>query len=105
MKHLSWKYRRRRNPQEQREFNRAQAGRIARRWEKKREAMAGERIRATRTVRITIEDSHRMRVVLVLSRDETPVGWGRAQVVENGRPCKRKWGVRRLATRLAELLR
>jgi hypothetical protein len=104
MKHLSWKYRGRRNAKEQREFNAAQSGRINRRWEKRRLALAGEPVRQTRTTRIMIEDSHRMRLVFVLARQESRRGWGRAEVVENGKPVAGKWGVRKLATHLARML-
>jgi hypothetical protein len=104
MKHLSWKYRRRRTPQQQREFRAAQSARIAKRWEAYRAARVNEPIRATRTTRITIEDSHRMRMVFMLARQETPRGWGRAEVQENGKPVSRKWGIRKLATALAKIL-
>jgi hypothetical protein len=104
MKHLSWKYRRRRTPQQEREFRAAQSRRIAKRWEKASTARAGEPVRQTRTNRITIEDSHRMRLEFVLARQETLRGWGRAEVQENGKPVSGKWGIRKLATALAKIL-
>jgi hypothetical protein len=104
MKHLSWKYRRRRTPQEMREFRAAQSRRIAKRWEQVHAAQSDEPVRQTRTNRITIEDSHRMRLVFLLARQETPRGWSRAEVVENGKPVSGRWGIRKLATALAKLL-
>ena len=104
MKHLSPTYRRRRSPQEQREFCQAQSRRISRRWKKRQEAMAAEPVRQTRTTRITIEDSRRMRLVLTLHRDQTEIGWGRARVTENGADVRGKWGTRQLGLNLARML-
>jgi hypothetical protein len=104
MKHLSWKYRKRRTAQEQREFCEAQSRRVARRWKKRQEAMAAEPRRQTRVTRITIEDSHRMSLVVTLYRDQAQVGWGRARVVENGKDVKGKWGTRQVGLNLARML-
>jgi hypothetical protein len=104
MKHLSWKYRKRRTAQEQREFCEAQSRRVNRRWKKRQEAMAAEPIRETRVTRITIEDSHRMSLVVTLYRDQAQVGWGRARVVENGKDVKGKWGTRQVGLNLARML-
>lgn len=89
---------------EQREFNTAQARRVAMRWKKRQESLKDAPVRQTRVTRLTIEDSHRMRLVIVLSRDQTEIGWGRARVVENGRPARGTWGNRKLATNLARML-
>jgi hypothetical protein len=104
MKHLSPKYRKRRTPQQQREFRNAQSRRISRRWAKQHLAMASEPVRQTRVTRITIEDSHRMRLVVTLHRDQAQVGWGRARVTENGKAVHGKWGTRQLGLNLARML-
>jgi len=104
MKHLSWKYRRRRTPREQREFRIAQSRRVNRRWEKRREAMALDPVRTSRVTRLTIEDSHRPRLVIVASREPTPKGWSRAAVIENGKRVSEKWGLVALAKAIARIM-
>ena len=54
--HLSWRYRRRRTPQQSREFSAAQSRRARKRWEVCR---PDEPPRETRVIEITIRDSHR----------------------------------------------
>jgi hypothetical protein len=104
MKHLSWKYRKRRTPREQREFRAAQSKRINRRWEKQRESMAWEPVRQTRVTRITIVDSHRPSLVIEARREPTPKGWGLAVVTENGKAVSGKWGRVALAKAIASIM-
>jgi hypothetical protein len=102
MKHLSFRYHRRRTPQQQREFCAAQARRVAARWAKAAKARAADPVRQTRTNRITIEDTHTTRTILLIRREQTERGWSRARVEANGVPCsKRAWGLRQLADAIA----
>jgi len=56
MKHLSWRYRRRRNRQQQREFCAAQARRVRARWDRIHAALADEPIREERAlIRLTVQ--------------------------------------------------
>ena len=106
MKHLSFRYRRRRTPQQQRDFCAAQSLRISARWAKIHAAAEGEPIRQTRTHRITIEDTHTTRTILLVRRQQTERGWSRAAVEVNGTPCgKRLWGLRQLSDAIARSLR
>jgi hypothetical protein len=105
MKHLSFRYRRRRTPQQQREFRAAQSRRISARWAKAAKARAGDPVRQTRTNRITIEDTHNTRTILLVHRDQTERGWSRARVEVNGIPCgKHPWGLRQLAKAIARIM-
>jgi hypothetical protein len=103
MNHLSPRYRRRRTPQQQREFRAAQQRRIERRW---KAALAGATAGADRRDRVsevTIRDTHRPMVVVRLEARMTRGGrrWGRRAVYENGR----RVGARRLGLRaIGELL-
>ena len=106
MKHLSWKYRRRRTPQEMREFRAAQSRRIAARWAKVHAARAADPVRQTRTNRITIEDTHTTRTILVVRREQTERGWSRARVEVNGIiTCgHRAWTLRQLGNAIGGIL-
>ena len=105
MKHLSFRYRRRRTPQQQREFRAAQARRISARWAKVHVASIGDPVRQTRTNRITIEDTHNTRTIIHVHRDQTERGWSRARVEVNGIPCgKHPWGLRQLAKAIARIM-
>jgi hypothetical protein len=105
MNHLSFRYRRPRTPQEQREFCAAQSRRISGHWAKVHAAAAGDPVRQTRTNRITIEDTHTTRTILLVRRQQTERGWSRAAVEVNGTPCgKRLWGLRQLSDAIARSL-
>jgi hypothetical protein len=75
MKHLSWKYRRRRNAQEQREFSAAQRRRVEARWRKVHAEQSGTPIRTDRVVQIVIVDSHRPRTTLTLTQTDCRGRW------------------------------
>jgi hypothetical protein len=105
MKHLSFRYRRRRNAQEQREFCAAQSGRIAKRWAKAAAAREGEPIRETRVVEMTIRDSHRPMRIVRLQAEETERGWSRWTAHENGQRAGQKpWGKNAIARAIARTL-
>jgi hypothetical protein len=105
MKHLSFRYHRRRNAQEQREFCAEQSRRISGRWAKVHAAAVGDPVRQTRTNRITIEDTHTTRTIIHVHRDQTERGWSRARVEVNGIPCgQRAWGLRQLAKAIARIM-
>ena len=105
MKHLSWKYRRRRNAQEMKEFREAQSRRARMRWALYHAELAGGPIRETRVTEIVIRDSQRARTTIVLRRDPTRYGWGRARVEQDGvRIGKGRMGVGGIATLLAKWL-
>jgi hypothetical protein len=102
MKHLSWKYRRKRTPKEMAEFRAAQAERVEKRWQREREKQAGEPIRKTRVVVLEVKDSARMRAVIRLEAEETERGWSRWAVSEGGeRIGKRRWGRRAVGLLIA----
>jgi hypothetical protein len=105
MKHLSFRYHRRRNAQEQREFCAEQSRRISGRWAKVHAAAVGDPVRQTRTNRITIEDTHTTRTIIHVHRDQTERGWSRARVEVNGIPCgQHPWGLRQLANAIARIM-
>jgi hypothetical protein len=105
MKHLSWKYRRRRTAQEMREFRAAQSRRIAARWAKVHAAHVGEPVRETRVVEMTIRDSHRPMRIIRLQAEETERGWSRWMAQENGQRAGRKpWGKNAIARAIAGTL-
>jgi hypothetical protein len=102
MKHLSWKYRRRRNPKEQREFNAAQARRIAKRWEKRQEVLKDEPLRQSRVTELTIRDSHRPMEIVRIVREPRDHSWGRGRMEMNGKPVgRRAFGISGIARMLA----
>jgi hypothetical protein len=68
MKHTSWRYRRRRNPAQQREFCAAQRRRVAARWAAYRAAQQTATPSADRVVEITIRDSRRPMTILRLTQ-------------------------------------
>ena len=68
MKHLSWKYRKRRTAQEYKEFCEAQRARVAKRWLKRTEQMQDEPVRVDRVIVILIRDSHRPQTEICLKR-------------------------------------
>ena len=82
--HLSYRYRRRRNPQQHKEFCEAQRQRIEKRWEKSRDAQYDDPVRKSRVVELTIRDSLRPMRTIRLQCDPTERGWGRFSVDENG---------------------
>jgi hypothetical protein len=106
MKHLSWKYRRQRTPQQYREFREAQRQRVLKRWAKVHAARAADPVRQTRTNRITIEDTHTTRTILIIRREQTERGWSRARVEVNGIvTCGgRAWTLRQLANAIGGYL-
>jgi hypothetical protein len=105
MKHLSFRYRKRRTPQQQRDFCAEQSRRISGRWAKVHAAAAGDPVRQTRTNRITIEDTHTTRTILLVRRQQTERGWSRAAVEVNGTPCgQHPWGLRQLANAIARIM-
>lgn len=87
---LSFRYRRRRTPQQMREFRAAQAERAKRREEKRRmdSGATAEPIRETRVQEIVVRDSHRPRTVIRLECDLTrdDRAWGRRRMWLNGEP-------------------
>jgi hypothetical protein len=106
MTHLSWRYRRRRTPQQEREFREAQRRRIARRWEREREQRAGEPVRQTRVVEFPIRDTHRPFALIRIEAQPTQRAWGRWQISENGALVAngRRFGCRQVAELLAAWL-
>jgi hypothetical protein len=105
MKHLSWRYRRRRNAKEEREFRAAQSRRVAQRWSKASAVRVGEPIRETRVVLMTIRDSHRPMRIIRMQAEETERGWSRWVVQENGQPAGQKpWGKNAIARAIASTL-
>jgi hypothetical protein len=105
MKHLSWKYRRRRTPQEMREFREKQRQRIQQRWARVHAACAGEPVRASRIVEFPIRDTHRPFAMIRLEAEPTERGFGRWLVSENGvRVGKRRFGRRQVADMIARWL-
>ena len=104
MMHLSFRYRRRRTPQQMREFRAAQARRIAKRWEKAQAKKASEPIRKTRVTEITVRDTVLPMRTIRIVRDPTARGWGRATVYENDARLPRKVGARQLGLMIAQWL-
>lgn len=84
--HLSFRYRRRRTPQQQREFRQAQSRRARKRWNAAIEERSAEPVRRTRVVEIPVRDTHRPRTTIRLEADENPRGWSRWKVTQNGHP-------------------
>lgn len=107
MKHLSWRYRRRRTRQEEQEFRDAQSRRAHARWEKHRARQIETPVRQSKLVELTIRDSHRPMRVIRLRADPTDRGWGRFAGEENGRAIAhgRRFGHRHIATLIAQSLR
>lgn len=54
------------------------------RWAVVRAARAAEPVRETRVVEIEVRDSHRPRATVRMVAQETPRGWSRWQVSQNG---------------------
>ena len=104
MKHLSFRYRGRRNAQQKKEFREAQAARIAKRWDRERAAHAGDPIRIDRVTELVIRDTHRPTMVLRLYSRPTRLGWSRCTVEENGKPLRGRFGVGAIARLLAKVL-
>lgn len=104
MKHLSWKYRRRRTVQEEREFCEAQRQRIAKRWAKVHAVQVGDPVRQTRVIQMTILDTHRPMRIIRLQAEETERGWSRWTATENGQPCTRLWGKIAIAKAIARTM-
>ena len=119
MKHLSWRYRRKRTAKEQKEFREAQRKRIEKRWEKELAGRVGEPVRQTRVVELEIRDSMRPRTTIRLEAEEAERGWGRWAVWQDGvrvgtegsgkgkagRGEPRRFGTRRIAGLIGCLLR
>ncbi len=105
MKHLSWKYRRRRTRAQQREFCAAQAARVEKRWAKARAAAAAEPLRTDRVVELTVRDSHRPGTTLRLESRETAAGFRRWAMAEAGRQIgPRRMGRHAIAKLIAQWL-
>jgi len=104
--HTSWRYRRHRTRQQQREFCEAQRRRIQARWASVHEELAGEPVRQSRIVEFPVRDTHRPFALLRLEAQPTERGWGRWQVRLNGDLIAdgRKFGRRQLADLLASWL-
>lgn len=75
------------------------------RWDAYHQAVSAEPLRATRTVEITIRDSHRPMHVIILKADERQNGWSRFSVSEGGvRIGSRRFGRSSIASLIAALL-
>lgn len=75
------------------------------RWDACRAANASEPIRRDRVVELTIRDTHRPMFIIRLQAHETPRGWSRWQVTENGKQVgRRRWGTHAVAAMIARSL-
>lgn len=87
--HLSWRYRRRRNRQEDREFREAQRRRAERRWEQERASRPKRG--ADRVVVVTIRDSAASETTtLRLTAGDYGHRWGRWRVEVDGQRLGRQ---------------
>lgn len=76
------------------------------RWDAAHASQADEPVRETRVVELRILDSHRTGRTIRLAADQTPTGWSRWRVWENGtRICKRNIGTTGIAAAIAWSLR
>jgi hypothetical protein len=72
------------------------------RWDRVLAQRAGEPVRQTRVVELTVVDSHRPRSLIRLAADEQDGRWGRWAVTEGGqRIGKRRFGRRAVADLIA----
>ena len=87
-------------------FTRASGSEAARaRWQNNALARAGEPVRETRVVEMTIRDSHRPGVEVRMESHETPSGWGRWRVAQNGKQVgRRTFGHTAISAMLAKVL-
>jgi hypothetical protein len=106
MTHTSWRYRRRRNRQQEREFREAQRERVRRRWAKVHGSSAAEPARRSHVVEVTIRSTHAtMRTIRLQREPRGEVGWSRWDVIENGhRIGGRRFGSGTIARLLARSL-
>ena len=103
---LSFRYRRRRTPQQDAEFREAQRRRVAARHARAQEAHQGEPVRLSRIVEFPIRDTHRPFAMIRLEAEPTAHGFGRWIVSENGqRIGTRRFGRRGIADLIAQWLR
>ena len=98
MNHTSWRYRRRRNAREQREFCEAQSRRVSVRWARAHATQAAEPVRQTRIVELPIRDTHRAGAPIRMEAEPTRHGFGRWLLTENGEQI----GTKRLGRRQVE---
>jgi hypothetical protein len=75
------------------------------RWDRVRAARAGEPVRETRVVELTIRDSHRPMRIVRLQAEELERSWSRWAVSENGQKIgNRRFGRNGIADLLARSL-
>jgi hypothetical protein len=75
------------------------------RWEKNAVMRRHEPVRETRVVEMLLRDSHRPQCVLRLEAQETPRGWSRWRVSQNGkRVGARSFGSSAVAKMIARVL-
>ena len=75
------------------------------RWVKNAMARRHEPVRETRVVELVVRDSHKPQCVIRLEAQETPRGWSRWQVSQNGkRVGRRTFGRSAVGKMMARLL-